>query len=120
MFYSRQKTFLAAEALVAGDILFLNDDAKAAKMDLTAGNLKRFIGVAATNAASGAEVAPKVGLVSLTVGAAVKPGQKIVCSSTAAQKVVAFDAVTMDADRVIGIAMSNGAADGDLISAYVF
>lgn len=115
----RDKTFVAAEAVTAGDILYLNDDVKAAKCTASLAITKRVVGVAATTEASGADVACKAGLVTLTSNGTIAAGQRVVVDETDGQKVIAFVS-GKPADMIIGFAMSETSGADQDVSCFLF
>jgi hypothetical protein len=96
MYNSRDLTYIAGEILVKGDKCYVDDDNKAMKVDLTDAKQTRFVGVAATNAALGEEVALTAGLQSATADAEILPGQPI-----------RFSCASGTAGRVIGVTANN-------------
>ena len=74
---SKQRTYVAGEALSAGDVVYLSTTNKLMQVDTTYANIVKVVGVAATDAASGADVAIKKGRVYLPASGTVNAGSKI-------------------------------------------
>lgn len=87
MINSKQRTYVAAEDLTAGDAVMLDNDGKLAKM--TTAGILRSVGVAATTATSGTNCAVKYGRARLPASGTLYPGQKLEYSAVVAGTVIA-------------------------------
>lgn len=118
---SRDLTFIAAEDLTQGDKCYLNDDGKAAKVDLTDAVQKRFVGVAAATVLSGEYVALQAGLQGATADEYIPAGTKVRFSCTAgtAGRVIAMRTGN-DSDLKVGIAMEEFSAGADTGNVFFY
>jgi hypothetical protein len=107
---SKQRTYLAVEALTAGDSVMLNDDGNLLKV--TTAGILRTTGVAATDAASGAYCAVKFGRNRLPASGTLLPGQRVEYSAVVAGTVVAQPASGWGS-AVIGFAEEPVSTSGD-------
>lgn len=119
-YYQRSMTFVTGEQVSQNDPLFLHTDGTVKICDTTAGNLKKFVGLAATDAASGASVAVKAGRVTFGAGTTIVPGQRIVLSSSVAKKVLPFDSDSDTADQIIGFAVTGATGTTNDLIAFIY
>lgn len=116
----RDRTYEAAEALTAGDPLYLNGDGKLAIVDTSASNTKKFAGVATVDASNGDYVAAVHGVHTFTAQAAIAAGQKVIISTGTAKNVEPFDSNNDDADQIIGEAQTEAESAGDECEVYLY